>query len=145
MRVWLSAFNIFEEPDGSWDALPPAAMKPRGPNASGFAVLDFLTLDDYCARAGPPDLIKIDVEAYQTKAVSGAKEVLQTAKPAVIIELHDAEKTARLSTSNAETVSLLREAGYRGYVSRNFRDPDAVFEPLEVVPETLCLAVFVPC
>lgn len=151
VRFWISGFNIFEEPEGGWGNLAsiPGAMKPRGINNSGrgFAEVNFLTLDDYCATERPPDLIKIDVEGYQAKAVLGTREMLRRHRPMVIIELHDPEKLARFGTTNRETVQPFFDAGYCGYWCGNHRSPQAVFEPITEMGDTherLSIAVFIP-
>ena len=151
VMIWLSGFNIFEEPEGGWSALQndPAAMKPRGLNNSGrgFTRVDFITLDDYCRTAALPDVIKIDVEAYQAKAVLGGVETFRASKPIVIIELHDPEKVHRLGTTNVETVRPFYDMGYQGFWCGNFRTPDARFERVERMTEAherLSLMVFVP-
>lgn len=152
VTFWISGFNIFEEPEGGWDQLDkqPGAMKERGPGnrGRGFASGDFLRLDDFCAAMRiVPDLIKIDVEGYQAKAVRGAKRVLKHIRPVVIIELHDPEKLARFATTNKETVQPFFDAGYSAYWCGNHRAADAVFEPIVEMGERhekLSLAVFVP-
>ena len=151
VMFWLSGFNIYEKPEAGWDALEavPGALKERGfqNRGRGFATVDFLTLDDYSAAHKPPDLIKIDVEGYQAKAIRGAQELLRTARPAVIIELHDPPKLERFGITNKTTVQPLFDAGYRGFWCGNHRDKDAVFEPLadmDARHEKLSLAVFVP-
>lgn len=151
VRVWISGFNIYEEPEGGWDALDtiPGAMKERGENnrGRGFADVDFITLDDYCATNPAPDLIKIDVEGYQAKALAGAMGTIRRHKPVIIIELHDPEKLARFGTTNAETVRPLYEAGYSGFWCGNFRDSDARFEAVPEMRdhhEKLSIMVFVP-
>jgi FkbM family methyltransferase len=151
VRVWISGFNIYEEPEGGWDALPtiPGAMKERGQDnrGRGFAEVDFITLDDYCATNPAPDLIKIDVEGYQAKAILGAMNTIRRHKPVIIIELHDPEKLARFGTTNADTVRPLYEAGYSGFWCGNFRDSDARFEAVPEMRdyhEKLSIMVFVP-
>lgn len=146
-RVWINAFHIFEKPDGGWDALrgDRDAMRPRNArHMIGWAKTDFITLDAFCEAANVwPDIIKIDVEAYQTRAVMGALKTIDR-RPVVIIELHDAEKTSRLNTSNRATLSPFFERGYRCYLSTNFRDMDASFVEVTEPPESLSLAVMVP-
>lgn len=146
VEFWYSGFNIYEEPADGWDSLRnvPEAFKHRG---HGFGRADFITLDDYCGIYKPPDLMKIDVEGFQTKAIAGAMRMIRAAKPVIIIELHDPEKLARFGTTNAETVRPLFEAGYRGYWCGNHRDMDARFEPVERMGpehERLSLMVFAP-
>lgn len=132
-RFWISGFNIFEEPEAGWDALPdiPGAMKQRGANnqGRGFAEVSFATIDAITALwSRRPDIIKIDVEGYQGKAVAGMVETLKAFRPAVIIELHDPEKLARFGITNKSTVKPLFDLGYAGYWCGNFRDMDARFE-----------------
>jgi FkbM family methyltransferase len=155
-KVWMSGFNIYEEPAAGWEALAlePGAMKERGEDnrGRGFMRANFITLDAYChASAGNhyPDLLKIDVEAYQAKAIQGGLGMIQAIQPIIVIELHDPEKIARMHTTNAETIRPLYEMGYKGYWSGNFRDRDAKFEMLlggDWRPEhdKLSLMVFVP-
>lgn len=152
VKVWLSCFNIYEQPDGGWERLAeaPGAMKQRGDNnqGRGFATLNFFTLDRYCSETGEvPDLIKMDVEGFQTKAVQGSLVTIATHRPLLLIELHDPEKTARLHTSNYETVKPILDLGYRGYWCPNFRASDARFVPVDAMGpehERLSLMVLVP-
>jgi FkbM family methyltransferase len=151
VRIWISGFNIYEEPDGGWSALEtiPGALKQRGENnrGRGFADVDFITLDDYCAANPAPDLIKIDVEGYQAKAIAGAMNTIRRHKPVIIIELHDPEKLARFGVTNAQTVQPLYEAGYSGFWCGNFRDADARYEAVPEMRdyhEKLSIMVFVP-
>jgi len=150
-RVWVSGFNIFEEPEGGWESLPnvPGAMKKRGENGRGrgFVTVDFITLDTYCAHAGPPDLIKIDVEAYQAKALRGAHKTIRQHKPVIVIELHDLEKVERMGMSNRDTIQPVLDAGYLGFWCGNHRSIDATFECVtEMGPEheRLSLMVLLP-
>ncbi len=149
--IWISGMNIYEEPEGGWQALDqvPGAMKPRGQNnrGRGFSRVDFMSLDDWCANSPPPDLIKIDVEAYQAKAIRGGLRTFAEHKPMIVIELHDPEKMARFGVSNAETVQPLFDLGYDAFWCGNFRDRDAKFERVEAMSgrhEILSLMVFAP-
>lgn len=151
VRVWLSGFNIFEEPDGGWEKLEtaPGAMKQRGEDnrGRGWAKIDFITLDDYCQNNPTPDLIKIDVEGYQAKAIAGAMRTIQSHRPAIVIELHDPEKLERFGTTNALTVHPLFDAGYDAYWCGDHRSPDARFERVDAMDarhEKLSLMVFAP-
>jgi len=132
-QIWISGFNLFEEPDAGWEDLvnDSAAMKPRGKNnrGRGFIYVPLLSLDDHCEATGAkPDFIKIDVEAYQAKAVRGAIKTIEKYRPMIVIELHDPEKIARMGTTNKDTVQPLFDMGYSGYWCGNFRDADASFE-----------------
>lgn len=151
VTFWVSGFNIYEEPEGGWEKLAEqhGAMKERGHNNRGrfFARCNFITLDEYCASNKAPDLIKIDVEAYQAKAVLGGLSMIGRNRPVIIIELHDADKIARMGTTNAKTVQPLFDLGYQGYWCGNFRDKDATFEKVGAMTEDherLSLMVFTP-
>lgn len=152
VTFWVSGFNIYEEPAGGWSKLDeqPGAMKPRGTGNRGrfFAKVDFITLDAFTVfTSGKPDLIKIDVEAYQAKAVAGAVETLRAYRPHVVIELHDPEKTARLGCTNKSTVQPFFDLGYSAYWCPNFRDMDARYEAVAKMTEEherLSLMVLLP-
>ena len=154
VKSWISGFNIYREPEGGWDRLAdvPGAMKQRGENNRGraFHDLDFVTLDG-CLAEFPdlpkPDLIKIDVEGYQAKAIRGAMGTIAAHKPIIVVELHDLEKLARFGTTNKRTVQPLYDLGYRGFWCGNHRDMDARFEAVAEMAERherLSIMVFAP-
>lgn len=136
---WVSGFNIYEEPLGGWEELKtiPGAMKERGYQNRGrfFAKVKFTTLDEYCATNPPPDVMKIDVEGYQAKCLQGGMNTIEAYKPVIVIELHDPDKLERFGVTNKSTVQPLFDLGYRGYWCGNFRDKDAVFEPVDEMTE----------
>lgn len=147
--IWISGMNIYEEPEGGWEQLEsiPGAMKQRGKDnrGRGFTQVDFVTLDQWSADHQPPELVKIDVEGYQAKAVCGGLQMFAAHKPIVIIELHDPEKMVRFGVTNAETVKPFFDLGYRGFWCGNFRDRDARFEEITDMAERhekLSLMVF---
>ena len=107
-------------------------------------MVDFLTLDEAVQELGVPELVKIDVEGYQAKAVLGARDLIAKRQTAFVMELHDPEKLERFGTTNADTVKPLLDAGYQGFWGGNHRDMDAVFQPIEAMEERLSLAVFIP-
>lgn len=74
------------------------------------------TLDAICARHGfTPDLIKLDVEGFEKEALEGARGLLASARPMVILEWHCAMLRARGLGDGAPLAALvpLIEAGYR--------------------------------
>ena len=150
-KFWVSGFNIYEEPEGGWNNLwnVPGAMKQRGEGnrGRGWAEVPFTTLDAYCTSNAPPDLLKIDVEAYQAKAILGGLGMIAKHRPAIVIELHDADKIARMGTTNRATVQPLLQLGYTAFWSTNFRDKDARFEAVTEMGaehERLGIMVLVP-
>jgi predicted nicotinamide N-methyase len=65
------------------------------------------TLDNLLARGDvfAPGLIKIDVEGAETAVLSGATELLRSARPDLVIETHSA-------SLEADCLRLLRSVGY---------------------------------
>lgn len=64
--------------------------------SSGCLMVDSLTLDELAARQGRmPDCIKIDVEGAADEVLAGASEVLGTARPSLLVELHLSDKHDR--------------------------------------------------
>lgn len=153
VAFWINGFNIYEQPEGGWEKIvdEPGATRERGKDNAGrgFGCCDFITIDEYAAATTPPDLIKIDVEGYQEKAVIGGMETFRRHRPFVIIELHDwtEPKMARLGVTNRATVQPLLDLGYRGYWCGDLRSADATFERVEEMAdrhERLSLMVLVP-
>ena len=95
-------------------------MFTLGPTASSEAYsVSLRTLDDVLEeqRVRSVDLIKMDIEGSEYKALCGASKTLARHKPAVLIEL--SESALIRNGSSAEAIKgLLREAGYRGWVIR---------------------------
>ncbi|MBS1828482.1 MAG: FkbM family methyltransferase [Acidobacteria bacterium] len=71
-----------------------------------------LSLDDYCARSGAiPRCIKLDVEGSEYLVLKGARRLLETHRPALLIETHGLEIDG-IGGSVAELCRLLRDARY---------------------------------
>ena len=152
VKFWINGFNIYEEPEGGWSELEhhPDAMRSRGANnqGRGWARVDFASIDAITVLTGSrPDLIKIDVEAYQQRGVMGMVETLKAYRPHVIIEVHDPIKISRLGITNKSTIEPFFELGYSAYWCQNFRDMDARFEAVTEMTEAhemLGIMVLVP-
>jgi FkbM family methyltransferase len=68
-----------------------------------------VTLDSYCRERGLwPDVVKIDVETYESHVLAGAKETLTRARPPIVCEI--LEVTERSATER--TLGYLDDAGY---------------------------------
>lgn len=111
--------------------------------------MDFWTLDDFCkVHHLQPDLIKIDVEGYQSKILPGAMDAISQHMPIVILEFDAPEVLRAHGRTNKDIVEPLFELGYQaawGY----HRDASMRFSRLELgdmspAHERNSLAVFYP-
>ena len=79
-------------------------------NAVDSFTVPTVTLDSYCAgRAVYPDVIKIDVETYESHVLAGATQVLRRSRPAIVCEILRATDPAAI----ARTVGILCDHDYR--------------------------------
>lgn len=55
--------------------------------------VDTLALDDFIWASGnpPPDLMKIDIEGGETKAVRGMRRIFKESRPVILMEIHGPE------------------------------------------------------
>jgi FkbM family methyltransferase len=70
-----------------------------------------VSLDDqvFAQKTGPPDFVKIDVEGAESSVLTGAKRVLETYRPILLIALHTPEQ----DTAVGQTLSDLGYEAYR--------------------------------
>lgn len=90
-----------------------------GVAASGVSVQAIL-LDDLGVA---PDLIKMDIEGYEPRALGGASRTL-AGRPLVFVEVSD-PYLAQAGSSTEEVLNLLRSLGYRLIDRRTGREPVA--------------------
>jgi FkbM family methyltransferase len=117
---------------------------------NGAVSLDLLTVDKFAFLTdSKPDLIKIDVEGYQSKIIPGATNVIQRYKPYIIAEFDNLETMRQLGTTNKEVFSPLFKLGYKMYWCKNHRSRNSHF--IEVNYDDFCdahevnsLAIFEP-
>jgi len=103
--------------DGSVDLHIPlgemphsASLNPDGfHNVAGTVVrTPVVTLDSFCAGSDPVDLVKIDVEGFEDRVISGMRELLVRDKPAIVFEVLEGGPASAIE-------SLLVPAGYQFY------------------------------
>ncbi len=65
--------------------------KAQGDSLTEQGAVTFSRLDTYCARKGiaKVDLIKLDVDGFETKILRGATEILRRDRPIMIVEVSD--------------------------------------------------------
>lgn len=99
----------------------------RGVDAVSREEVALETLDGEVGRAAlaAVDFIKIDVEGAELKVLEGAREVLRTSRPTLLIEAND-EALRKQGASSEALTALLRSLGYAIYV---FSDSSGLEEP----------------
>jgi FkbM family methyltransferase len=86
------------------------ALKSEGISAPertrGAVEVETVTLDDFASKsdAGPPDVVKIDVEGAELEVIKGMTALLASKRPLLICELHG---------TNAAFVQLIEANGYQ--------------------------------
>ena len=73
-----------------------------------------VTLDSLSESAGPPGLIKMDIDGGELDALAGGLTVLREKRPHVLVETHSPELERECGT-------LLAECGYRPLIKHNRR------------------------
>jgi FkbM family methyltransferase len=67
--------------------------------------VEVISLDTYSQRTGArPDLLKIDVEGHELRALRGARELIARARPTIVVE-----------TKQEDVVEFMRELGYSAH------------------------------
>jgi len=70
------------------------------------------TLDAYCQRQGVvPDLIKVDVEGFETNVIQGGERILRAKQPFILMEVNP----SRLAAANSSVCELAARCENLGY------------------------------
>jgi FkbM family methyltransferase len=92
-----------------------SGLSSFAPAASGAVTrVRATTLDALTAPMARVDLVKLDLEGAELRALRGASELLRSRRPALLIELEPAH-LARQDGSVAELQALLSAAGYEAF------------------------------
>jgi FkbM family methyltransferase len=70
-----------------------------------------VTVDQFAQQHAPPDVVKIDVQGGEAKAIRGMKKTLNEHSPDIVVEMHDEEEVRRLDGSWDQIYSALLEQG----------------------------------
>ncbi len=84
-------------------------------------------LDDIVAAESlpDPDLVKFDIEGFESQAVEGFARTLRRSEPILLIEMND--RLLRSAGTSAEhLITLLRSLGYENFVDVGARRPSAL-------------------
>jgi FkbM family methyltransferase len=95
----------------SWPAKAKMEWKPKEQVSSPVTTVDSLASDLGLTRL---DLIKIDIDGYDFRALVGAAATIEKFKPLIFVELSEWALQEN-GSSVAEILELLTSKGYRGY------------------------------
>ena len=119
------AFTTFEPGLG----IASFAPVPATARASEVVTVQVTTLDALTAALRRVDLVKLDVEGAELRALQGATRLLAEQRPLLVVEL-EPEHLARQGASVADVESLLTQAGYAGFAIVARRGARTTFVPL---------------
>jgi FkbM family methyltransferase len=105
------ADNAQLEIRSSWPAKAKMTWKPKETVSSPVTTIDRLVADE---KLSSVDLIKIDIDGYDLRALRGATKTIEKFKPLIFVEL--CEWALRENgNSVSEVVTHLSSLGYNGY------------------------------
>ncbi len=100
----------YEDAGGFIGFGPPPGNEPRVP-------VEFTTLDAECERLGArPEVVKIDIEGFEDRALAGAARLLAEHPPILLLEFH-LDLMTRRGVRPADLVARLDGYGYRFFSS----------------------------
>ncbi len=102
---------------GSFEVRPPIRTDNEAMHRLGVDTVFTRSIDSYMERV---DLMKIDIEGMEDRAIRGALETIKRYRPLCMVEIY---KTDELFVSN-----VFRSMGYRGYK----RAADLILFPNEI-------------
>lgn len=151
-NVTLEAMGVSDAPDilpfylprpGRGSAHDASFVAKGDPNSVDPIDVPVTTLDTYFAdRPDKPDFLKIDVEGHELAVLEGAREILTTSRPTLLLEC---ETRHRPDGDVQPVLSFLASLGYMGsFFQSGRRMPVAQFdvvrhqqhEPGERLPKT---------
>lgn len=96
-----------------------------------------VTVDGLAEEHGPPDVLFVDVEGFESHVLRGARDA-RARRPDVFVEIHDPEQVARFGRTVGDTLVQFPREEYDLYAS----EPEGEFRPLDEVPELLSKRFF---
>jgi FkbM family methyltransferase len=100
--------------------------------------VEITTLDEFIKSHPVPDLVKIDVEGFETEVLAGAGELLNSAgAPKLLIELHGAEKARQVGAILSASGYTLTDLSGKPLVNEASGYPHIMAYPPNAQPEGL--------
>jgi FkbM family methyltransferase len=76
--------------------------------------LTIQSIDDFCAaHAREPDLVKMDIDGYEAKALPGGMRLFERRRPWIVLEIHREKYLAPFGVTRADVLGPLLAIGYR--------------------------------
>ncbi len=96
-----------------------------------------VTIDQLAARYGDPDVIFLDVEGHEARALSGAEETLSRADADVFVEVHIGSGLEAVHDSWRDVTAPLEAVGYEFFLAAGDLSSNYLFEPFDPGHATL--------
>ncbi len=103
--------NFYQTDDNAYSSLKDTQRK----EVISKVEVDLITIDAFMIREKLPkiDLIKIDVEGFDTEVIKGGLKTFQEFKPDIFIEIY---KGINSNPDPLETINLLLNIGYKAFL-----------------------------
>jgi FkbM family methyltransferase len=88
-----------------------------GTGAWGKVAVPGVTVDELARRHGPPDVLFVDVEGFESKVLRGGMDTLSRYRPDCFVEMHVGWGLEKFGGSVKSITDLLEELGYDLWMS----------------------------
>ena len=108
--------------------------------------VDTTSLDDYVVRAGVSrlDMMKVDVDGYECRVISGAKETLRRFRPVLILEMGK-YTTRAVGDSINDVIDVLQSIGYTFHSEATLLAYRSTAQLLDAIPDAGTINVICRC
>lgn len=114
-----------------------AAIKSDGECHEASHSCHTVTIDDYAssARLESVELIVLDIEGSEERALKGGDSVLKRFKPSIMFEVHRDYVDWSEGLEKTPLISSLKDLGYHVYAIRDYHDSLSTRDlPVEIIP-----------
>jgi FkbM family methyltransferase len=119
----------------------------RGGGRAGKVPVPAVTIDELAKRHGWPDVVLIDVEGFEGRAIEGASDVLAIGKTDFCIEIHDAATLGPHGWDSRQLTDHLVACGATVWIAPAYDQVAGEFAPVESASvewdrRLFCVALF---